>query len=254
MSGKKVYLAAIITIAVLSMLIFAGPKGLKRWRDYQQLRQEEARWHFQKAENLLKLREYQKALAEYEIVITRYHHSELIPEVLLQMGFIYTRYLGKDDLARQSYERLIKDYPRSPQLIKAKTNLLYLCQRLDRNKEVIQLSTDLTSNYSDQIDRDAVCLVAAETYCKEGNQEQALKMADQIVNKNSPLVKNSQIYYSLQLSRNPFDPNPHYELARIYRGLGLEQKARDELNVAARLKQRQKNFPPNENQKNTKPK
>ncbi len=106
---------------------------------------------FSKAENLFSAQKYNKALAVYNDFITRYPRSTLVPAALFRIGTIYES-LAENDKARNSYLRIINDYPENAYVPEVKIKVLegYLKQGLYQdaiNFSAGTFSENLSANY-----------------------------------------------------------------------------------------------------------
>lgn len=210
------------------------------FKAYQKHQARQARFCFAKAETLCNYKKYQEAVKEYEFVAAKYSRSEYVPACWYKAGYIYRYFLFDDAAAARALKKLLGQFPANQYQKETLVLLVDIYARLGQYKEQNDTIRRLLAEFPGAVDEDALRLELSKGLYKLGQDKEALAQLALIKNKKANVVRQSQEYYQLLITRDSSNPQPHLELARIYRGLGLEQKAQDELIIAARLKQRQK--------------
>ncbi len=203
---------------------------------YQEQQSRQAQLHFAKAEELYDSKKYQEAVTEYEFVASKHPRSAYVPACLYKSGYIYFRHLRKDDLSAKAFEALLAKYPDNQFVYESLYCLLDVYDRLGKNQELVRNAQTLLAKYPTQVSRDSLRIIMVTALMKLGNIDQAYQVLSQIEDKNAPIVKNSQEYYQIMATKDPSNPQLHYELARIYKGMGLTQKVYQEVSEADRIK------------------
>lgn len=218
----------------LLIIIVALIVGFKAYQSHQA---RQAQLCFAKAEELYNNKKYQEAAQEYEYVAARYPRSEHVPECWYKAGYIYRHFLFDDVAAAGALKKLLDQFPGNQYQQETLVLLVDIYDRLGRYKEQNDTIKRLLAEFPGAVDEDALRLELFNSFYKLGQKKEAWEQLALIKNKKSNVVRNSQEYYRLLISRDPADPQPHVELARIYEGMGLKEKAKGELAVAAILKQ-----------------
>ena len=78
---------------------------------------------FEKAEQLFQEQAYSKALAIYQMYLTRFPKGTLVDTALMKTGSVYMA-LGNYPQARQRFQRLVREYPKSPFVEDARFNVI----------------------------------------------------------------------------------------------------------------------------------
>lgn len=104
---------------------------------------------FSKAENLFNLKKFDGALEAYNEYIAKFPEDRLVPAALMRIGAVYDS-LGENEKARNTYLRLIGDYPKSNYIPDVKIKIIEGYIRDGRLKDAVNYSTAaLAENLSD---------------------------------------------------------------------------------------------------------
>lgn len=66
------------------------------------------------AEVAIAAKTYPKALAIFDWIIDKFSQSKEAPRAVFMKGLVFDDYLNKTDLAKEQYEKFLKDYPEHP--------------------------------------------------------------------------------------------------------------------------------------------
>lgn len=114
------------------------------------------------------------ALATYETLVSRYPDSRLVPDALLQAGVIRSR-LGDMDRARETFNRLMTDYPASPRAPEAAVAFLETFYREGKYGVVIQRAPELFSQLSTPESLYDAYLLTGDAFLASGEPAEALR-------------------------------------------------------------------------------
>jgi TolA-binding protein len=84
---------------------------------------------------LFQLKDYEKALATYQEVLTVFPNSEIAPKAAYAIGYIYAELLKDADKARLAFMKLINDYPESQQAEYARAYLEEHAEQLESRNQ-----------------------------------------------------------------------------------------------------------------------
>lgn len=230
---NKIFIYIFLIVALVIMLVIG-------YKTYQVRQAKQAEFHFSKAEMLYSYQKYHEAVTEYELVASKYPHSEYVPASWYNTGYIYFRYIRNDELSAKAFETLLAKYPDNKFIYETMFCLVDVYDRLGKNEALARTTQNLLSKYPNQVNRDSLRIILATALVKLGNIDHAAQVVSQIENKDAPVIKNSQEYYQLLMMKDPTNPQLHYELARIYKGMGLQQKVALELAAADSVKKMNK--------------
>ncbi len=230
--GKVLYTT--LGISILIIVLFIGLVG--GFRAYQKYQSRQAQLCFSKAEAFYNNKKYLEAAKEYEFVANNYPRSEHVPACWYKAGYIYRRFLLDDAAGAKALQKLLALFPASQYRKEALVLLVDIYARLGQYKEQNDIINRLIADFPGALNEDALRLELAKGFYKRGQFKDALEQLALIKNKESNVVKYSQEYYQLLSYQDPFDPQPHLELSRIYKGMGLQQRAVDEFDTAKRIK------------------
>ncbi len=219
-----------IIIAVLVVGLVAGFKAYQRWQAKQ------ASLRFAKAEVLYHNKKYQEAVKEYEFVATKYSRTEPAPACWYQAGYIYRHFLLNDTAAAKALQKLLAKFPQTQYRKEALLLLADVYARLKQYKEQNETINHFLKEFPGTVDEDVLRLELAKGFLGQGMNKEAIEQTALIKNKESAIVRFSQEYYQLLSMQDPLNPQPHLELARIYKGMGLPNKAAIENETANWLK------------------
>ncbi|MDD5259155.1 MAG: hypothetical protein PHD29_04265 [bacterium] len=227
--GKALY----TRFGIIIILVIALIAGFNAWRKYQT---KQAQIVFTKAEALYNNKKYQEAVQEYESVGAKYSYSEYAPPSLYKAGYIYCHFLFNDAAAAKALQKLVARPKATPYRKEGLILFIDIYDRLRQYKERNDVITRLMKEYPGAVDEDVLRLELAKSLNKMGQAKEALAQLALIKNKESDVIRSSQEYYHLLIIRDPADPQPHLELARIYKQIGLQKRAAGELETATWLK------------------
>lgn len=215
----------IIMVLVISLVV-----GFKAYQKHQT---RQAQLRFAAAESLYNYKKYQEAATEYEFVATKYPRSEHVPACWYKAGYIYRYFLFDDAAAARVLKKLLdlSQYRKESLVL-----LVDIYARLGQYKEQNDIISRLLAEFPGAIDEDTLRLESSKGLYKLGQNKEALEQLALIKNKESNVVRNSQEYYQLLSAQDPFNPQPHMELSRIYKGMGLQQRAVVEFETAKWIK------------------
>ena len=94
---------------------------------------------YSSAEKMFQSKSYEKALATYNEYLSQFPDGRLADAALIKTGAIFTQ-LGKNENARNSYKRLIAEYPKSLFVADARVEILITFYNEGRYGEVIKYS------------------------------------------------------------------------------------------------------------------
>ncbi len=230
--GKVLYtrIGIGILIAVLVIGLVAGLKA------YQKHQNKQAQLRFARAEALYNNKKYQEAVKEYEFVAAKYPRSEQAPASWYTAGYIYRHFLFNNAAAAKTLQKLLARSMATPYRKETLVLLIDIYYHLGQYKEHNDVITRLLKEYPGAVDEDVLRLELAKGFNKMGQTKETLEQLALIKNKESDVVRHSQEYYQLLIIRDPADPQPHLELARIYKEIGLKERAASELKTAEWLK------------------
>lgn len=199
---------------------------------YQKNQSKQAQLHFSQAEALYNNLKYQEAVKEYEFIAAKYPRTKHVPECWYKAGYIYRYFLSSDADAEKMLRKFINRSTATSYRKEALVLLVDIYARLRKYKEQNDIITRLLAKYPGAVDEDSLRLELAKGFYKLGQLKEAQEQIALIKNKESNLVKYSQEYYQLLSLQDPSNPQPHLELARIYQGMGLQERAAAELEAA----------------------
>lgn len=122
----------------------------------------DAQW-FGAAEEALRLRRYDDALAAYQALTVRHPASPLVPEALWKIGTLHIL-RGEDAAAREALTRLQRDFPDSPRAPAAAVELLALLHRAGRHDEVLALAPQAAQQTRDPERLYRIYAILGDTY------------------------------------------------------------------------------------------
>jgi tetratricopeptide (TPR) repeat protein len=227
---KKWGFICILFIIVLALGLAGGFKA------YQKHQARQAQLHFTAAEELYNYKKYQEAVQEYELVATKYPRSEYVTTCWYKAGYIYRQFLLNDAAAAKALQKLMDLFPYNQYRKETLVLLVDIYARLGKYKEQNDTIKRLLAEFPNEVNADALRLEFSKSAMRLGQTKEALEQLALIKDKNANVVKNSQEYYQLLSTEDPFDPQPHLELARIYKGMGLQQRASIEFETAKWIK------------------
>jgi tetratricopeptide (TPR) repeat protein len=222
-----------ISILIIIVLVMGLAIGFKAYQKHQA---RQAQLRFAAAEVLYNYKKYQEAAREYEFIATRYPRSEHVPDCWYKAGYIYRHFLLDDAAAARALKKLLDLFPGNQYRKEALVFLVDIYARLGQFKEQNDIIKLLLAEFPGAVNEDALRLEVSKSLYKLGQNKEALGQLALIKNKESNVVRNSQEYYQLLSVQDPFDPQPHLELARIYKGMGLQQRAAVEFETAKWIK------------------
>jgi len=83
------------------------------------------------------LKEYNKAISEYKIILSDYPKNIISAKTLYRIGNIYAQRLQEQDKARDTYNQLIKDFPNTPEASMANYRIAEIYTYQGKYKEAI---------------------------------------------------------------------------------------------------------------------
>jgi tetratricopeptide (TPR) repeat protein len=222
-----------ITLLLIIVLVIGLVFGIKAYRRYQD-RQGQLR--FAAAESLYSNKNYLAAAREYETIAAAYPRSEHVTDCWYKAGYIYRNILFNDAAAALAFKKLLDLFPASHYRKETLLALMDIYARLGQYKEQSDILKKLQNEYPGAVNEDVLHLVLSKALSQQGLDKEAQQEMALIKDKNSNVVRNSQEYYQMLSAQDPFDPQPHLELARIYKGMGLQEKAVVEFETAKWIK------------------
>jgi len=125
------------------------------------------------AESAFQKGEMYSALDYYQVLVQNFPDSPLLPRAFLKIGRIQTA-LNDDVAALESYDQLMAAFPKSPEAMDARIEMLGALQRLGRHQEIL----DTAPAFADQVQGE---LQRFRLYVILGDAHAALSMWDQSV-------------------------------------------------------------------------
>ncbi|UCD31740.1 MAG: ABC transporter substrate-binding protein [Desulfobacterales bacterium] len=116
---------------------------------------------------------YNKALSFYDEYLIRYPDGHLAAEAMLKKGLIYT-VLGKNMLARKTLQQLIAEYPDSPFVLDAKSQLLLTFFNEGKYQETIDRAIDVLRTTDSKTFALNTYLLLGDSYLAIGSFAEAL--------------------------------------------------------------------------------
>lgn len=98
------------------------------------------------AENLILQGKYEAALSEFERLEKRHPHTPFFDKIVFNIGFLY---LHPDNLKRDTgrginiLEAMIKKYPNSRHILKARTLIFYSKENIEQKTEIERLKVEM---------------------------------------------------------------------------------------------------------------
>ncbi|MEJ2657910.1 MAG: penicillin-binding protein activator [Desulfobacterales bacterium] len=128
---------------------------------------------FSRAEKMLHAKSYEKALADFNEYIQRFPDRSLADAALMNMGSIYTT-LGKYQQARETYQRLIDDYPKSHLIPDARFEMLVAYYNDGKYEAAIQQATDFLEHTTSRVHALKTYLLLGDIYKAMGSPKDAV--------------------------------------------------------------------------------
>ena len=226
---KKWGLVSLLIILLVIGLV-VGSKA------YQKHQVRQAQIRFAAAETLYSYQKYQEAAREYEFVATKYPRIEYVPVCWYKAGYIYRYFLFNDAAAENALKKLVDLFPANQYRKEALSLLIDIYSRLGKYKEQNDTIKRFLAEFPGAANEDALRLELSKGLAKMNQNKEALEQLALIKDPQANVIKNSQEYYQLLIAKDPLDPQPHLELARIYKGMGLQQRAVTEFETAKWIK------------------
>ena len=128
---------------------------------------------FSRAEKMFQAKSYEKALADYNEYIRRYPDAPLVDAALMKTGSIYM-ILKKYKPARDFYQRLIHEYPKSKFASEARFEIIVAYYRDGEYRNAIELATDFLRHTTSRTEALKTYLLIGDIYKVMGSPKDAV--------------------------------------------------------------------------------
>ena len=128
---------------------------------------------FSRAEKMFQAKSYEKALADYNEYIRRYPDAPLVDAALMKTGSIYM-ILKKYKPARDFYQRLIHEYPKSKFASEARFEIIVAYYRDGEYRNAIELATDFLRHTTSRTEALKTYLLIGDIYKIMGSPKDAV--------------------------------------------------------------------------------
>jgi ABC-type branched-subunit amino acid transport system substrate-binding protein/predicted negative regulator of RcsB-dependent stress response len=128
---------------------------------------------YSRAEKMFQEKSYEKAIADFNEYVERYSDGPLADAALMKMGSIYT-ILEKFQLARDAYQRLIKEYPKSHFVLDARYEMLVAYYKEGDYGTAIERATDFLKYTTSRIYALKTYLLLGDIYMAMGSPKDAV--------------------------------------------------------------------------------
>ena len=128
---------------------------------------------FSRAEKMFQAKFYEKALADFNEYLERYSDEPLADAALMKMGSIYT-ILEKYQLARDAYQRLIREYPKSHFVPDARYEMLVAYYKDGDYGRAIEQATDFLKYTTSRVHALKTYLLLGDIYMAMGSPKDAV--------------------------------------------------------------------------------
>ena len=125
------------------------------------------------ADELFEQEKYKQALAKYQLYIQRYPAGSGVDLAMVRMGTAHTR-LGDYEAARQQFDTVLSDRPKSAFQTDAKIGILNLFYLEGKYPEVIQLSSVILEEAQSEKQIAATYIIVGDTYLAMQSPEDAV--------------------------------------------------------------------------------
>lgn len=166
-------LLGLICLLLLMLVISCAPKKVVTGPTAQATPLRADQQLLADADKLFKREDFKQALSKYQLYIERYPDGPDVDLAMVRMGAAHTR-LGNYAVARETFDRLISDRPKSPFQTDAKIGILKLFFLEGKYPEVIQLSSVILEEAQTGEQIAETYIIVGDTYLAMQSPEDAV--------------------------------------------------------------------------------